>query len=184
MNLTIRPILQSEYPLLENFLYHAIFLPPDTDSPPREIIFRPEIFIYIKNFGGKDDCGVIAELDGQIVGAAWTRIIPAYGHIDDETPELAISVLPECRGQGIGTALMTHLFELLRECGYKRTSLAVQQKNAAAKFYQKLGYEIINSNDEEYIMVRGLQLPIHAEVAKEKNETRPIARHTKHIAPK
>jgi len=150
--------MPSEYPLLEKFLYHAIFLPPDTEAPPREIIFEPEIFIYIENFGGKNDCGVVAELDDQFVGAAWTRIIPAYGHIDDKTPELAISVLPEYRGQGIGTALMTRLFELLRERGYKRTSLAVQQKNAAAGFYKKLGYEIINKNDEEFIMVKNLQL--------------------------
>ena len=160
MNVTVRPIVQPEYPLLEKFLYHAIFLPPGTDSPPREIIFKPEIFIYIKDFGGKDDCGVIAELDGQFVGAAWTRIIPSYGHIDDETPELAISVLPEYRGQGIGTMLMTRLFELLHERGYKRTSLAVQQKNAAVRFYQRLGYEIINKNDEEFIMVKDLQLVI------------------------
>jgi ribosomal protein S18 acetylase RimI-like enzyme len=73
------------------------------------------------------------------VGAAWTRIIQAYGHIDDETPELAISVLPEYRGRGIGAMLMTRLFELLRERGYKRTSLSVQQENTAVKFYRKLG---------------------------------------------
>jgi ribosomal protein S18 acetylase RimI-like enzyme len=87
-------------------LYHAIFLPPDAKPVPREIIFEPEIYVYIKNFGGKDDCGVVAEQDKQIIGAAWTRIIPAYGHIDNETPELAISVLPNFRGRGIGRKMM------------------------------------------------------------------------------
>ena len=160
MSLTIRPIMPSEYPVLEDFLYHAIFLPPGTEPLPREVIFKPEIFIYIENFGGANDCGVVAELDGQIVGAAWTRIIPAYGHIDDKTPELAISVLPKYRGQNIGTMLMTRLFELLRERGYKRTSLSVQQKNAAVSFYQRLGYEAMNKNDEDFIMVKELQLAI------------------------
>ena len=86
-DLKIRQIRREEYPVLEDFLYNAIFLPPDTEPVPREIIFEPEIYMYVENFGGKDDCGVVAEQDGQIIGAAWTRIIPAYGHIDNETPE-------------------------------------------------------------------------------------------------
>jgi len=97
-DITIRSIHPSEYPLLEDFLYNAVFLPPGATPPPREIIYEPEIHIYIKDFGGPDDCGEVAEQDSRIVGAAWTRIISAYGHIDDATPELAISVLPESRG--------------------------------------------------------------------------------------
>ena len=77
-NLTIRQIIREEYPILEEFLYHAIFLPPGVEPLPHKIIFEPEIFVYIKDFGGKDDCGLVAEQDGQIIGAAWTRIIPAY----------------------------------------------------------------------------------------------------------
>jgi len=154
--MNIREISEAEYPLLKDFLYHAIFLPLGVEPPPRDAIFQPEIFIYIKDFGDKDDCGVVAERDWKIVGAAWARIIPAYGHIDDKTPELAISVLPDYRGHGIGSALMKGLFELLRKRGYKRTSLAVQQKNDAVRFYKRLGYKIISENDEEYIMVKEL----------------------------
>ena len=150
---SVRPIDPSEYSLLEDFLYHAIFLPPDVEPLPREIIFEPNVYIYIKDFGGKDDRGLVAEKDGKVIGAAWTRIIPAYGHIDNETPELAISVLPEFRKHGVGTMLMTHLFELLRR-EYKQTSLSVQQKNDAVRFYQRLGYEIIRKNDEEFIMIK------------------------------
>jgi GNAT superfamily N-acetyltransferase len=57
------------------------------------------------------DCGVVAKLSGKLVGAAWTRIIPAYGHLDESTPELAISILPNYRSQGVGTLLMNHLFD-------------------------------------------------------------------------
>ncbi|MCL1953075.1 MAG: GNAT family N-acetyltransferase [Oscillospiraceae bacterium] len=161
MNIVIRPIEPEEYPLLENFLYQAIFLPPGEKAPPRRVIFRPELYAYIQEFGGADDCGVVAEAGGEIVGAAWTRIIPAYGHIDDATPELAISVLPGCRGQGIGTRLMRRLFELLRERGYRRTSLSVQKGNPALRLYQRLGYEITDEKEdhaghEDYIMVKSL----------------------------
>jgi len=160
-NLKIRQILKEEYPILEDFLYNAIFLPPDAEPVPREIIFEPEIFVYVKDFGGKDDCGVVAEQDGKIIGAAWTRIIPAYGNIDNETPELAISVLPNYRGKGIGNEMMQSLFDLLRERGYKRTSLSVQKDNPAVRFYVRLGYEITgerldHANHEDFLMVKYL----------------------------
>jgi ribosomal protein S18 acetylase RimI-like enzyme len=159
--LKIRQIQKEEYPILEEFLYNAIYLPPDAEPVPREIIYKPEIFVYIKDFGGKDDCGIVAELNEQIVGAAWTRIISAYGHIDNETPELAISVLPNFRGKGIGCKIMQSLFDLLRERGYKQTSLSVQKDNPAVRFYERLGYEITSekldyANHEDFLMIKYL----------------------------
>jgi ribosomal protein S18 acetylase RimI-like enzyme len=161
-DLQIRQVRQKEYPILENFLYHSIFLPIGVEPLPREIIFEPEIYMYVKDFGGKDDCGVVAEQDGQIIGAAWTRIIPAYGHIDNETPELAISVLPNYRGKGIGSEMMQTLFDLLRERGYKQTSLSVQKDNPAVRFYVRLGYEITgerldSANHEDFLMMKKLK---------------------------
>jgi len=158
----IRPIQKKDFPVLDDFLYNAIFLPPDAEPVPRDIIYEPEIFIYIKDFGGKDDCGVVAELDGQIIGAAWTRIIPAYGHINNETPELAISVLPNFRGRGIGNEMMLCLFDLLRERGYRQTSLSVQKDNPAVRFYKRLGYEITgerldHAHHEDFLMTKYLK---------------------------
>ena len=161
MNLKVRQIASNEYHILEDFLYYAIFVPVGVNPPPREIIFEPEIFIYIKEFGGKNDFCVLAEQDGKIIGAAWARIIPAYGHIDDETPELAISVLPDCRGQGIGNKMMETLFGLLRENGYKQTSLSVQKNNPALRLYKRLGYKITgeetdHAGNEDYLMIKKL----------------------------
>jgi ribosomal protein S18 acetylase RimI-like enzyme len=151
-----------DYKCLPEFLYQAIYIPEGEQRPPRSIIHDPEIFVYIKEFGTKSgDLGVVAEHDGKIIGAAWTRIIPAYGHIDCDTPELAISLLPEFRGRGIGTELMNKLFEVLRENGYKRTSLSVQKDNPAVRFYQRLGYEVSgeridHAGHEDYLMIRNL----------------------------
>ena len=153
----IRAINADDYPKLEDFLYHAIFLLPGSNPLAREIIFQPELFIYIDGFGSKPgDCGVAAEADGGIVGAAWARIIPGYGHIDDDTPELAISVQPGYRGRGIGTALLTRLFELLQGQGFKRTSLSVQKANPAARLYQRVGYKILRKNEEDWIMMKSI----------------------------
>ena len=156
MNLKIRQIEVSEYSVLEEFGYHALFLPPGVKPPPREVIYEPNIYVYIKDFGGKDDCGVVAEHVGKIIGAAWTRIIPAYGHIDDKTPELAISVLPNCRERGIGSKIMEYLFKLLRERGYNQTSLSVQKENVAVRFYKRLGYTIVEEKNEDFLMIKEL----------------------------
>ena len=164
INAKIRAMTEADYPVLREFLYQAIFIPKWVEPPPREIINEPEIFIYIKDFGGQaGDVGVVAEQDGQIIGAAWTRIIGAYGHLDNDTPELAISLFPEFRGYGIGTKLMTRLFKELRGHGYKRTSLSVQKDNPAVRFYQRLGYKITgekldHAEHEDYLMVKDLEI--------------------------
>lgn len=161
MEYTIRPLEPRDYPMLEDFLYHAIYVPPGQQRPERKIIFDPEIYVYVKDFGGEHDCGVAALAGKKIIGAAWSRIIPAYGNLDERTPELAVSVLPQHRGQGVGVAMMLELFELLRAKGYERTSLSVQQDNPAVRFYQRLGYEITaekldHAGHEDYIMVKAL----------------------------
>lgn len=67
-----------------------------------------------------------------------------YGHIDNDTPSLAISLNNDYRGLGIGTALMKEMLGILKERGYKQTSLSVQKANYAVKMYQKLGFEIVD----------------------------------------
>ncbi|MDE7278883.1 MAG: GNAT family N-acetyltransferase [Oscillospiraceae bacterium] len=154
MNYSIRKLKDTEYQLLNDFLYEAIFIPQGVEPPPRSILNNDELQVYVKDFGKKsDDRCLAAETDGKIVGAVWVRIMEDYGHIDDDTPSFAISLYKEYRGHGIGTALMEKMLELLKESGYRKASLAVQKKNYAVKMYKKVGFEIFDENDEEYIMV-------------------------------
>lgn len=153
-NIYIRELKENEYKILDNFLYEAIFIPKGTKKPPREIINNEELQVYVKDFGNyKDDNCIVAEYDNKIVGACWTRIMNDYGHIDDNTPSFAISLYEQYRGKGIGTKLMETMLKLLREKGYKKTSLAVQKNNYAVKMYKKVGFKIIDENEQEYIMV-------------------------------
>lgn len=150
----IRSIKETEYPLLNDFLYEAIFIPQGTQSPPGSIIQKDELQVYVKDFGKmRDDHCLVAEVDGNIVGAVWVRVMKDYGNIDDETPSLAISLYREYRGLGIGTDLMKEMLSMLKGCGYKRASLAVQKANYALKMYLDVGFEIIDENAEEYIML-------------------------------
>ena len=133
MDYQIREIRQSEYAILSDFLYEAIFIPEG-------------------DFGKADDWCLVAEIEERIVGAVWARIMKDYGHIDDETPSLAISLYKEYRNLGIGTALMRAMLELLKDKGYKQASLSVQKANYAVHMYKKAGFEVVDENEEEYIM--------------------------------
>ena len=153
----IRALKEKEKELLKDFLYEAIFIPEGVEAPDRDIIEKPELKIYYEDFGKDtaDHC-LVAEDEGKVVGAVWTRIINDYGHIDDKTPSFAISLYREYRGRGIGTKLMQEMLNLLKEKGYKRASLAVQKANYAVRMYKKVGFKTVDENEEEYIMVCSL----------------------------
>ena len=76
-----------------------------------------------------------------------------YGHVDDDTPSFAISLYKEYRGKGIGIQMMVQMLELLKMQGYKRASLAVQKANYAVKMYKRVGFQTVDENEQEYIMV-------------------------------
>lgn len=154
MKYTIRRIRKEEYSVLEDFLYEAIFVPEGATAPPRIILEKPELQVYLTDFGKRPaDIGLVAEVDHKIAGAVWVRIMNDYGHVDEETPSFAISLYKEYRGFGIGTALMKEMLRILKEEGYKQASLAVQKENYAYRMYKKVGFETCDENEEEYIMV-------------------------------
>ncbi len=153
-NYNIRHINNNEIALLDDFLYEAIFIPEGMDAPPRGIINAPELQVYVKSFGEQDgDICLVAEVEEKIVGAVWVRIMDDYGHVEEGVPSFAISLYKEYRGFGIGTALMKQMLAELKVRGYKKTSLAVQKANYAVKMYINVGFEIVDENEEEYIMV-------------------------------
>lgn len=152
--MVIREMRDNEKNLLQDFLYEAIFIPEGMEPPPKDIIERPELKLYYEDFGsGEADHCFVAEDDGKVVGAVWTRIMEDYGHVDSQTPSFAISLIQEYRGKGIGTELMKKMLEHLKNQGFKKASLAVQKSNYAVRMYEKVGFRKVDENNEEYIMV-------------------------------
>lgn len=154
MNYIIRRMKDDEHEILNDFLYEAIYIPEGVQAPPKSIINEPELQVYVVDFGKKeDDICFLAESDGKIIGAVWVRVMNDYGHIEDGVPSFAISLYKEYRGYGIGTELMKKMLCELRKRGYEKTSLSVQKANYAVKMYKDVGFEIVDENEEEYIMV-------------------------------
>ena len=157
MDYIIREMRTDEYPLLDDFLYQAIYQLDKTNLAPKSIINNSELQVYIKDFGKQeDDYCFCAEVNNRIIGAVWVRNINGYGSIYDVTVEFAISVFDEYQKMGIGTALMNRMLEHLKELNYPKASLVVQKGNYAVRMYQKVGFEIACENEQEYIMIHRL----------------------------
>ena len=81
---------------------------------------------YVKGWGRPGDTALIAVDDGFPVGAGWYRLFrreqPGYGFVDEETPELAIAVVPSRRGRGLGDALLNALSERARAMDIERSA--------------------------------------------------------------
>ena len=113
---------------LRDMLHHAYYWKerrPDAGPGP--------VQLYVKAWGRPGDTGVIALSDGFPVGAAWYRLFkagkPGYGFVDEHTPELAIAVVPNARGKGVGSALLDALLDRAREAGHEAISLSVDKRN-------------------------------------------------------
>jgi ribosomal protein S18 acetylase RimI-like enzyme len=128
---------------LRDMLHHAYYWKeraPDEGPGP--------VQLYVKAWGRPGDTAVIALVDGFPVGAAWFRLFrasaPGYGFVDEQTPELAIAVVPSSRGMGVGSALLEALLERAREEGFAGLSLSVDRHNGAAiALYEHHGFSAV-----------------------------------------
>lgn len=157
----IRPLTQEDEPFLWEMLYHAIYVADGDPLPERDVIKQPEVARYVRDWGRADDSGFIATdaFSQQPIGAAWLRLLTGddkgYGYIDDATPELSVAVLPDCRGKGIGTMLLTKLLQTASiHCS--AFSLSVAPDNPARRLYQRLGFEVVGTSGTSLTMRKKL----------------------------
>jgi ribosomal protein S18 acetylase RimI-like enzyme len=160
-SLIVRPITISEIGFLDKMLYNAIFVPPGNERLPDNIIEHPEISKYIKDFGREGDICFVAQLNGDLVGAIWTRHFnesnKAYGFVDSDTPELSMAVYEQFRNKGIGTRLLSTMIKALTDKGYRQVSLSVDIINYAYDLYKKIGFKDYKLIGESMTMILKLK---------------------------
>jgi GNAT superfamily N-acetyltransferase len=157
----IRRLTAEDEHFLWEMLYAALHVPPGQPPFRKEVVREPGIAKYVLHWGKGGDSGFVAvdAVTSLPVGAAWVRMFTAenkgYGYVDSETPELSIAVLPEYRGKGIGTDLLSHLIEEVRS-RYRALSLSVSSDNPAIRFYQRMGFEIVAQSGASLTMKKQL----------------------------
>jgi len=115
---------------------------------------------YIADWGRRDDIALVAELEGELIGAVWCRLLKAaekgYGYVDDQTPELSLAIDANFRNQGLGTKLMKAAFIALVEKGFSQVSLSVDKDNKAVSLYKRLDFEIVEAEETAFTMKKTL----------------------------
>ena len=151
---SIRPVTAADGRFLVEMLCEALFVPPGEPPFPREIVDRPGLSRYVRDFGERaGDRGFIAEGPaGDPIGAAWVRQFtasaPGYAFVDESTPELSIAVSPDHRGRGVGTALLVELLKGLNRC-----CLSVDDRNPAVRLYERFGFRAVSHADSSLTML-------------------------------
>lgn len=119
----------------------------------------PALSIYEQFYGfTSKDLGLYALVDNQLAGAVWIRRLNtdhgSNAYIDDSTPVLNIAVIPEFRGQGIGSMMIQQLFI---EAGalYDNISVALVLDSPAIRFYERHGFVTYDIGSKKYSFVDG-----------------------------
>ena len=132
-----------DVPFMRDMLRHAFYgrTPVGDDEPP--------LTRYVRDWGRRGDRSLIIFDEYVPVGAAWYRLFTpedaGFGYVDEQTPELAIAVVPSRRGRGCA-----------RKDGFAAISLSVANDNPALGLYEKYGFEPVREDDGAVVMRAGL----------------------------
>ena len=143
----LRPYEPGDLVFLREMLYEAANWRPDEPRPPKEeVLSEPKLGRYLEGWGRAGDEAVVAVEPGggRRLGAAWYRLMtseePGYGFVDDATPEVALAVVSDYRGRGLGGALLRELRRVAWSKGYGALSLSVEHGNPALRLYERNGF--------------------------------------------
>ena len=158
---TLRAIRASDVEFLWQMLGRAAHGPVDELDTFRS---DPEVARLLADWGRPGDRGVVAELDGEEVGAAWLRDpVPSdeglVTSVSSEHPELVISVVDGHEGRRLGSTLITALLELADADATPAIVLSVRTYNPAVALYERHGFEITDEitnrvGTRSYVMLR------------------------------
>lgn len=131
--------------------------PGRTPPDPESVLAEPALAHYLAGWPRAGDHGLIA-VGPEPLGAAWWRQFsaeqPGYGYVAGDVPELAIAVLPEWRGRGIGTGLMEALIASAARQRLRALSLTVALENPARGLYERLGFAAVEYVGDAVTMLR------------------------------
>ncbi len=156
--MNIRPVTKEDAEFLKKMLYEAARWNPDWPREPiDDVLGEPILRRYHQGWGREGDGGVIGEIEGERVGAAWWRIFsteePGYGFVDEKTPELSIAVVPLHRRKGLGETLLRAALLEAREAGFQTISLSVAAHNRSRMMYQRVGFEKVEERGDSWTMI-------------------------------
>jgi len=163
MNQELYFLRSTEQYLAKELLYYAAHL----ERSDKSLVDFPELKQYEEHFGSCDgDIGVYILSDAKVAGAAWVRLLPkGKAYINDDTPELTLSIKPDFKRKGISLTLLQQLFIETSKL-YSQMSVSVRDIPSVIKFYEKLGFIKCKNTEHKnalgiasFIMLKKLENP-------------------------
>jgi ribosomal protein S18 acetylase RimI-like enzyme len=138
MDYSIRALTLEDQTIVWEMLRYAAH-----ESSLQSVQSQPLLARYAVDWGRPSDIGCVATLSPIAIGAAWLRLgsgeDQGFGYISDDIPELAIAVLPNYRGQGLGTQLLMQILEMAKP-NFSAVSLSVRADNPVVRLYERSGF--------------------------------------------
>jgi ribosomal protein S18 acetylase RimI-like enzyme len=138
MDFTYQPLTVEDELIVWQMLRYAAH-----ESSVESVQQQPELARYALDWGREGDIGYVALGEMSSIGAAWLRMWlgedKGYGYVNDKIPELAIAVVPDFRGQGVGTKLLRQILNTAKT-KYPAVSLSVRANNPVLRLYERTGF--------------------------------------------
>jgi GNAT superfamily N-acetyltransferase len=155
---SLRVIRPDDADLLPTFYYWTLYVQRSKSAPPVEILQQAPFLYYTQDWGREGDIGFLLEnvANNQVIGMTWFRQFyshhAGFGFINDQIPELTISIHPHYRGRGLGSQLLARLIQQARMEGFTGLSLSVHRHSPAIEFYQRHQFQPVNERDPLRVM--------------------------------
>ncbi len=109
---------------------------------------------WINRCGRTRDALLVAELDGKYAGHLTLQ--PEEWAASSHVAKLGIIVIRECRGLGVGRALMTAAENAAKSLSYTKIILSTFDDNESARFlYDSCGYAVVGRRRNHFRMPKG-----------------------------
>ncbi|WP_426565825.1 GNAT family N-acetyltransferase [Angustibacter sp. McL0619] len=125
---------------------------PEVPRPLTRERFNARLAQAADSGGPREAVSFVVDLDGTAVGGASLFDFDSFAR----HAEAGISLVPNARGRGIGTAAISQLVEFgFVRCNLRRIHLqAIASNTAAIRAYEKAGF-VIEGRQREHAWVRG-----------------------------
>jgi len=145
MDYTVRALTTADEPILWTMIMYAAH-EPSLESVQRQ----PILTRYVDGWGKLGDMGFVALEGEKAIASVWLRLGSeddrGLGYIAPNIPELAMAVLPEYRGNGVGTTLLKQVLRLA-EGLFPAICLSVRSDNPVVNLYQRLGFAKVEGSE-------------------------------------
>lgn len=145
--ISVRAAESRDLRFMKDMLYQAANRPGDDWPPLEESLQEPNNLRFWRGFPRIGDVGVIAEIDGVPVGAAWIRPFSGdelTGNDDPGVPVLVMAVREQHRGGGVGRRMMSSLVDQATVDGVEAINLTTREYlTAAVRLYESSGFRTV-----------------------------------------